>query len=162
MEKFYKEVGKIDILLDDGGHTYEQQINTVNKSVDFINNGGMIIVEDTHTSYFRNFGYPSKYTFTKWAHKISDNINARSEKVSIKNPIFKDTIYSIEFFESIVSFKIDRTKCADSKPTSNNSETMNYEDYRYSRTRIERLLDLLISFENNYSSKKEISYSKFY
>ena len=31
---------------------------------------------------------------------------------------------------------------------------MNYEDYRYSRTRIERLLDLLISFENNYSSKK--------
>ena len=153
-KNFYKEVGKIDILLDDGGHTSEQQINTVNKSVDFINNGGMIIVEDTHTSYFRNFGYPSKYTFTKWAHKISDNINARSEKVSIKNPIFKDTIYSIEFFESIVSFKIDRTKCADSKPTSNNSETMNYEDYRYSRTRIERLLDLLISFENNYSSKK--------
>ena len=50
-KNFYKEVGKIDILLDDGGHTYEQQINTVNKSVDFINNGGMIIVEDTHTSY---------------------------------------------------------------------------------------------------------------
>ena len=153
-KNFYKEVGKVDILLDDGGHTYEQQINTVNNSVNYINDGGMIIVEDTHTSYFRNFGYPSRYTFTKWAHKISDNINARSEKVSIKNPKFKDAIYSIEFFESIVSFKIDRTKCADSKPTSNNSETMNYEDYRYSRTRIERLLDLLISFENNYSSKK--------
>ncbi len=153
-KNFYKEVGKVDILLDDGGHTYEQQINTVNNSVDCINNGGMIIVEDTHTSYFRNFGYPSKYTFTKWAHKISDNINSRSEKVLIKNPIFKDTIYSIEFFESIVSFKIDRTKCTDSIPTSNNSETMNFEDYRYSRTRIEKLLDTLVSFENNYSSKK--------
>ena len=57
-------------------------------------------------------------------------------------------------FESIVSFKIDRTKCTDSKPTSNNSETMNYEDYRYSKTRIERLLEMLISFEKNYSSKK--------
>ena len=84
-------------MLDDGGHTYEQQINTVNKSVDFINNGGMIIVEDTHTSYFRNFGYPSKYTFTKWAHKISDNINARSEKVSIKIQYSKIQFIQLNF-----------------------------------------------------------------
>lgn len=153
-KNFYKDVGNVDVLLDDGGHTYEQQIKTVINSVNCINDGGMIIVEDTHTSYFRNFGYPSRYTFIKWAHKISDNINARFEKVSIKKPKFKDSIYSIEFFESIVSFKIDRTKCSDSKPTSNNSETMNFEDYRYSRTRIERLLQVLVSFEKNYSPKK--------
>lgn len=153
-KKFFKDVGNVDVLLDDGGHTYEQQIKTVINSLDYIKDGGMIIVEDTHTSYFRNFGYPYRYTFIKWAYKISDNINARFEKVSIKNPKFKDSIYSIEFFESIVSFKIDRTKCSDSKPTSNNSETMNYEDYRYSRTRIERLLDVLLSFEKKYSSKK--------
>ena len=95
-KEFYKSVGNIDVLLDDGGHTYEQQIITVYNSVDFINDGGMIIVEDTHTSYFKNFGYPSKYTFTKWAYKIADNINARSKKVNLRNPLFMDKVFSIE------------------------------------------------------------------
>ncbi len=151
-KEFYKSVGNIDVLLDDGGHTYEQQIITVYNSVDFINDGGMIIVEDTHTSYFKNFGYPSKYTFTKWAYKIADNINARSKKVNLRNPLFMDKVFSIEFFESIVSFKIDRTKCFDSTPTSNESETLNLEDYRYSKTKIETFLEKLIRFEKKYSS----------
>ena len=43
-KNFYKQVGKVDILLDDGGNC-EQQINTVNNSVNYINDGGMIIVE---------------------------------------------------------------------------------------------------------------------
>lgn len=151
-KEFYKSVGNIDVLLDDGGHTYEQQIITVYNSVDSINDGGMIIVEDTHTSYFKNFGYPSKYTFTKWAYKIADNINARSKKVNLRNPLFMDKVFSIEFFESIVSFKIDRTKCFDSTPTSNESETLNLEDYRYSKTKIETFLEKLIRFEKKYSS----------
>ena len=128
---FYNEVGNIDILLDDGGHTYEQQIVSVVSSIDFINNNGMIVVEDTHTSYFKKFGYPSKHTFINWAKKLIDNINSRSEDVTVQNPIFKNIIHSIEFFESIVVFKVNKEKSLDSRPTSNESKTLNFEDYRF-------------------------------
>ena len=53
---FYKQVGEIDILLDDGGHTYVQQIVTAEYALDNIKDGGVLVVEDTHTSYMDKFG----------------------------------------------------------------------------------------------------------
>ena len=47
-KNFYKKFGKIDILIDDGGHTNLQQITTLMESINHINYGGMIVVEDTH------------------------------------------------------------------------------------------------------------------
>ena len=58
-KSFFNKVGKIDILLDDGGHTNKQQILT-STNVKHIRDGGMIVVEDTHTSYQKAFGNPSK------------------------------------------------------------------------------------------------------
>ena len=50
---FYSKVGNIDILLDDGGHENSQQIITLNESIQNINDGGIILTEDTHTSYLK-------------------------------------------------------------------------------------------------------------
>lgn len=47
---FYNKTGPVDIILDDGGHSNEQQIVTVAQSASHINDGGVIIVEDTHNS----------------------------------------------------------------------------------------------------------------
>ena len=47
---FYKKVGNIDVLLDDGGHTSKQQIITLNSSINNINDDGLIVVEDTHSN----------------------------------------------------------------------------------------------------------------
>ena len=49
-------MGKVDILLDDGGHTYVQQITTMESMINQINDGGMLVVEDTNTSYVPTFG----------------------------------------------------------------------------------------------------------
>ena len=46
-------MGKIDILLDDGGHKNIQQITTFMESIRYIKKGGKIIVEDTHTSFMK-------------------------------------------------------------------------------------------------------------
>ncbi len=154
-KNFFYEVGNIDILIDDGGHTYEQQIITVVSAIDFIKNNGMIIIEDTHTSYFKKFGYPTKFTFVNWSKKIIDNINSRSEEVLISNPIYKNTIHSIEFFESIVVFKIDKDKSYDSKPTSNESKTFNFEDYRFYNSGFNKIINYLNNIEKNLYPKKE-------
>lgn len=58
-DEFSSMIPSIDILLDDGGHTYEQQIITVERGLDLINDGGLLVVEDTHTSYMGGFGLKS-------------------------------------------------------------------------------------------------------
>lgn len=52
----FAEIGEVDILLDDGGHTFEQQIVTVESALPHIKDGGLLVVEDTHTSYMKEFG----------------------------------------------------------------------------------------------------------
>jgi len=55
--QFYNKVGKIDILLDDGGHKNIQQITSFMESYKFINPNGLIAIEDTHTSYMKKKGF---------------------------------------------------------------------------------------------------------
>jgi hypothetical protein len=99
---FYSAVGNIDILLDDGGHYFDQQIVTLNQSIKHLNDGGTILIEDTHTSYMRNYFGPSKFSFVNYSKKIIDEINYRSGSIS-KN-FFNSDFYSISFYESIVVF----------------------------------------------------------
>ena len=79
-DNFYKKEGKIDIILDDGGHKNLQQISTVHYSIlPYIKDGGKIIVEDTGTSYVKKeFNNPSKYSFINYAKNVVDNIHRRS------------------------------------------------------------------------------------
>ena len=109
--EFFIKVGKIDILLDDGGHENDQQIIALNKTIPNINDDGLIVVEDTHTSYLKKFGNPSKYSFINYSKYIIDVINSRFPTTEIKkNNDFRNKIYSISFFESMVILKIDTKK----------------------------------------------------
>ena len=128
---FFANVGKVDVLLDDGGHTNEQQIVTTHYAVPHIKDGGMVIVEDVHTSYMRAFGNPSKYSFTGYAAKIIDGIHSRFPAIlRSKNPLI-NSIYAVHSYESIVAFKIDRSKCFTSSITSNNGISSAAQDFRH-------------------------------
>ena len=81
---FKKKIGSIDVVLDDGGHTYEQQIKTVENLIGVINNNGIIVIEDTHTSYMRGFG-PRKYSFIEYVKIQIDKINHRFSKLNDLN-----------------------------------------------------------------------------
>lgn len=135
-EDLFLKVGNVDILLDDGGHTNRQQIVTVAKTLPYINDGGVLVVEDVHSSYMATFGNPSKYSFINFAKKIIDSVNSRYHSLDKKLPLFRSSIFSVEFFESFVIFNVDRQKCVESVMVKNNGETMNAADFRY---------------ENNYS-----------
>jgi len=111
-DTFFNKFGKIDVLLDDGGHTNKQQIITVLSALPFMNNQGLILVEDTHFSYMREVGNPSKYSFINWAKFCVDSINERFVNRNstdyikqIENKIIQ-RIISVTFYESIVIFDI--------------------------------------------------------
>ena len=106
-QDFYDEIGKVDIVLDDGGHTYQQQIVTVECSLENIRSEGKIIIEDTYTSYGKEYGYPSNYSFIKYASNLVDGMNLRTPKIKTKKRT-NNIISNVSFFESMVAISIDR------------------------------------------------------
>ena len=56
-----KEIGSIDVMVEDGGHTMEQQIISFEKVFPVINSGGVYLCEDTHTSYWNFDSYKGGY-----------------------------------------------------------------------------------------------------
>lgn len=120
--KFKKKIGKIDILLDDGGHTYRQQIVTVESMVDNIKDGGIIVVEDTHTSYLKGYG-SSKFTFINYVKNLIDKINNRFHELNKK--FLNNKFWSIEIFESFIVFRVNKKALyVKSFPINNNGKVL--------------------------------------
>ena len=118
-DNFFKKVGPVDIILDDGGHTDSQQIQTLVSSIKNIKKNGKIVIEDTHASYLTEFGNPSNTSFTNYSKKIVDTINFRFNNKEIaknnlnRNSLFnlyQKNIFSISFFDSMICFLIDPEK----------------------------------------------------
>ena len=124
-KNFFTKIGKIDILLDDGGHGNVQQIVTLNEAVLNTNDDGTIVIEDTHASYLKKFGNPSKYSFMNYSKYLIDVINSRFSDIKvIKNNNFKNKIYSISFYESIVAIKINSKKSIETTLLKSNENEM--------------------------------------
>ena len=135
-KKFYRDVGKIDILIDDGGHTNLQQITTFMESVNNINNNGIIVIEDTHTSYlnFKGFKNPSKYSFINFSSKVIENIHRRNPTIKKSLNYLSKKIQSIHYYDSIVVVKISKKKMTYSKNLENNKKLRtSFVDYRFKR-----------------------------
>jgi len=129
-DTFFKNVGPIDILLDDGGHTYIQQIITAEKSLDHINDGGILIVEDMHTSYMDGFGQ-KEFSFLNYAKVWIDKINSRYGRFTKEQQ--DKRVWSVEFFESIIAFKVNRIDSIKSEKIRNMAPN-DAKDYRHSDT----------------------------
>jgi len=71
LEEVKLQIPNIDILLDDGGHTMKQQKNTFEVLFSHIKKNGIYLCEDTHTSYWKNFGggYKNKDSFIEYSKK---------------------------------------------------------------------------------------------
>tara|TARA_B100000686_G_C16746303_1_gene949630 strand:+ start:167 stop:1051 length:885 start_codon:yes stop_codon:yes gene_type:complete len=124
-KNFYSKVGKIDILLDDGGHGNIQQVVTLSEAIHNINDDGLIVTEDVHDSYIKKFGNPSKHSFINYSKYLIDVVNSRFPYPEIKkNNDFRNKIYSISFYESIVSIKINSKKSIETTLIKNNDNEM--------------------------------------
>jgi hypothetical protein len=116
---FFAEVGPVDIVLDDGGHTYKQQITTFDCVIEHVNDGGILLTEDCHTSYMSKFGYPSKHTFIEFSKHLVDALGSRyfgtPPSGNRRHTAYAALVHSVQFFESIVVFHVDRQRCV--RPT---------------------------------------------
>ena len=132
-ESFWNEtlnsIGKVDVILDDGGHTFEQQIMTAESTLPYINDGGIIVIEDCCTSYMKKFGF-KKLSFINYAKKLIDNVNKRYMEFDNLNS--EKRIWSVQFFESIVAFHVNFSASnLKSERTFNQKEEFVEKDFRY-------------------------------
>lgn len=112
-------VGPIDVLIDDGGHTSVQQIVTVACALPHVRDGGVIVVEDTHTSYMpKQYPAAGRFGFMQFAQHVVDVLHARNHFVTefaADAAGLGRAIHSVQFFESMVVFHVDRRRCGPSE-----------------------------------------------
>ena len=130
-EKTLKKIKKLDVLLDDGAHTNRAQIMTTVSCLPYISDGGLLLVEDVHTSYQKEFGNPSKYSFINYSKFLIDDINSRFENFLPKQYSFNKFVHSIQFFESMVCFNVNRKLCKRNSVVENGGIKLGNLDYRY-------------------------------
>ena len=108
-----KQIPQVDILIDDGGHTMNQQIVSFESFFEHIKDDGIYLCEDTHTSYWNNYGggYKRKGTFIEYSKNLIDRINAwHSREKNLKVDSITKKVDSIHFYDSIVVINKKRKK----------------------------------------------------
>lgn len=103
LEEVKRQIPKVDILLDDGGHTMKQQKVTFEELFDHVKEDGVYICEDCHTSYwpFYGGGYLRKGTFIEYSKKLIDKLTAwHFYQLPVDN--FTRSVLSISYYDSMV------------------------------------------------------------
>ena len=105
LEEIKNKIPKVDILIDDGGHSMEQQITTFNILFNHIKEDGVYLCEDIHTSYWLYFGggFKRRGTFVEFSKNFIDQLNAfHSEQKQLRPNKFTHTVDSIHYYDSIL------------------------------------------------------------
>jgi len=105
LRQLIKEHGPFDIVLDDGGHTMQQQIISFEELFPAVKENGIYLVEDLHTSYWKEYGggYLNKSSFIEYSKNLIDFLNAwhsRDNKLQVNN--FTRSANSLHFYDSIL------------------------------------------------------------
>ncbi|MDP4099352.1 class I SAM-dependent methyltransferase [Paenibacillus sp. P96] len=94
-----------DIIIDDGGHTMEQQRVTFEELYPLLSPNGVYLAEDLHTSYWSEYGggYRSPNSFIEYSKSLIDKLNAwhsRTPELAVDR--FTETTWSLTYYDSIL------------------------------------------------------------
>jgi cephalosporin hydroxylase len=101
-----REMPRLDIVLDDGGHTMEQQINTFEVLYPHVSANGLYLCEDTHTSYWKRYGggYRNPGSFIEYSKNLADALHAWHFENAGEHDVseFTRSTYGLHFYDSIL------------------------------------------------------------
>jgi Methyltransferase domain len=95
--------GPFDIIIDDGGHTMEQQIASIETLFPSLNEGGVYLVEDCHTSYWKEYGGGRGHegTFIEWVKDRIDDLHGYHLAEPIE-PVWTEHVDAIHCYDSVI------------------------------------------------------------
>lgn len=102
------EIGELDIVVDDGSHVSDHVIHTFNFIFPRMKTGGIYVVEDTQTSYWKSMGgdyknHSNLKTTMNYFKNLSDGLNFREFVDPGYQPTYYDlNITSIHFYHNLI------------------------------------------------------------
>jgi O-antigen biosynthesis protein len=97
---------RIDILIDDGGHTMNQQIVTFEELFPHVREDGIYLCEDLHTSYWDSYqgGFRKSRNFIEYSKAFIDDLNAWHSRDPESFPVtdFTRSAYSVSYYGSVI------------------------------------------------------------
>ena len=150
LKKFADKIHSLDLIIDDGGHTMDQQINTFEALFPILSDGGIYICEDIESSYQNMYGGGPKRkgTFIEYCKNLIDVINANhSHFFTLKPNSLSKQIEFIHFYNNVV---VIGKKTIIEFPThikNGQKQTINI-DKRYKVSRLKLFLTKVVSAIN--------------
>lgn len=98
-----REIGDFHILIDDGSHFPKDQIISFETLFPLLQEGGLYVCEDTHTSYREPYGggLGKAGTFIEYLKQMIDSLH-NSEIPEQEFPTAWRNVFSIHFYPSLV------------------------------------------------------------
>jgi hypothetical protein len=131
LSELKSKIPKLDILIDDGGHTMLQQIVTFEELYNHIKDNGIYLCEDTHTSYMYAYhgGYKKKGTFIEYSKNFIDHLHAwhSEDKRLLGVNNFTKSAYGIHFYTGMVI--IEKRQVTEPKEVKRGKMTVGYVEY---------------------------------
>ncbi len=105
-----KEMGGVDIVLDDGSHRMEHIPVSLKYLFPHLSNGGIYMVEDLHTAYWKNFGggYRAKTNFFGFLRDLVDDMHHWYHSKGLKQAVISKDCSGIHIHDSIVVLEKSR------------------------------------------------------
>jgi demethylmacrocin O-methyltransferase len=108
LDEITKEIGELDVIIDDGSHLSEHIIKSFKLLFPKLKKGGIYVVEDVQTSYWDHWGGDSKNinnpeTAMNFFKSLVDCLNYKEFTNPEYNPTYYDkNIVSIHFYHDII------------------------------------------------------------
>jgi hypothetical protein len=105
LESLARQLPRIDVLIDDGGHRMRQQRTTFETLFPLIAEDGIYICEDLHTSYWPDYGggHLNPRSFIEFSKNLVDRLNAwHSKDASLAVSDFTRSAHSLHYYDSML------------------------------------------------------------
>lgn len=118
----YNKIGSLDIVIDDGSHVNEHVIFAFNTLFPLLNENGIYVVEDTQTSYWKQFGGDSEnlrnpVTSMNFFKDLADCLNyAEIPRAGYEPTQFDKTIVAIHFYHNLAFIQKGHNDEGSNKP----------------------------------------------
>lgn len=104
-KNFMKQFEGFDIVIDDGGHTWKQQIETFEQLFPTMRKGALYVIEDLHTSFWNEFA-DYHISTVDYFLQLVPHLNYKEandhNRLAGRHPLKNLGIKSIEFYPSII------------------------------------------------------------
>jgi len=109
LQSVVRDKGPFDIVVDDGGHKMDQQITSFRALWGAVKDGGLYVVEDTHSSYWPGFGggHKSPASFVEFAKDLVDKMHSWYTEDDAGFPLhpLASELDGVQFYDSLIIFR---------------------------------------------------------